>query len=71
MVFLPYYSTNTAMSAPPELQTIVIERLSEGAVLFSYNQPNISNAYTLQQYQDHKDALLWARNEAAIRVVVQ
>lgn len=59
------------MAPPPTLKTIVIDRLSQGAVLFSYNQPKISNAFTLQQYHDLADALIWAREEPEIRVIVQ
>jgi 1,4-dihydroxy-2-naphthoyl-CoA synthase len=59
------------MAPPPTLQTIEIARLSPGAVLFSYNQPKISNAFTLQQYHDLADALIWAREESEIKVVVQ
>ena len=59
------------MVSPPSLETILIERLSPGSVLFSYNQPNISNAFTLQQYRDLATALIWAREDPDIRVVVQ
>jgi peroxisomal 3,2-trans-enoyl-CoA isomerase len=59
------------MAPPPSLETILIERLSPGAVLFSYNQPKISNAFTLQQYKDLAAALIWAREDPDIRVVVQ
>lgn len=59
------------MAPPPGLETILIERLSPGAVLFSYNQPKISNAFTLQQYKDLAAALIWAREDPDIRVVVQ
>ena len=59
------------MVCPQSFQTIVVERLSEGAVLLSYNQPKISNAVALQQYEDLRQALLWAKDEPAIRVVVQ
>lgn len=59
------------MAPPPTLGTIVIDRLSIGAVLFSYNQPKISNAFTIQQYHDLAEALIWAREESEIRVVVQ
>jgi hypothetical protein len=55
--------------APPSLQTIVIDRLSPGAVFFSYNQPKISNAFTLEQYHDLRDALIWAKTEEDIKVV--
>jgi peroxisomal 3,2-trans-enoyl-CoA isomerase len=58
------------MASPPSLFTILIEPLSEGAVLFSYNQPKISNAFTLQQYLDLRDALVWSRETPEIRVVV-
>ena len=59
------------MAPPPsKLQTILIEPISQHAVLFSYNQPHISNAFTLQQYYDLRDALLWAKEEKDIKVVV-
>jgi peroxisomal 3,2-trans-enoyl-CoA isomerase len=56
---------------PPTLPTILIQRPSPGAVLFSYNQPKISNAFTIQQYRDLATALIWAREDPDIRVVVQ
>lgn len=59
------------MAPAPALSTIEIEPISEGAVLFSYNQPKVSNAFTLQQYYDLRDALIWALNEPKINVVVQ
>lgn len=59
------------MSPSPDLKTVVIEHLSENAVLFSYNQPKISNAFTIQQYLDLREALLWALTEPKINVVVQ
>ena len=59
------------MTSPPQLETILIDRLSPGTVLFSYNQPKISNAFTLQQYRDLATALVWAREDPDIRVVVQ
>jgi Delta3-Delta2-enoyl-CoA isomerase len=59
------------MAPPPTLDTILIDRLSPGAVLFSYNQPKISNAFTIQQYRDLATALIWAREDPDIRVVVQ
>lgn len=59
------------MAPPPALQTVTIDQISENAALFTYNQPKISNAFTLQQYYDLRDALLWALNEPKINVVVQ
>ena len=59
------------MTPPPSLKTITIDRLSPAAVLFSYNQPHISNAFTVQQYLDLRDALVWAREEGEIKVIVQ
>ncbi|KAF1815264.1 ClpP/crotonase, partial [Eremomyces bilateralis CBS 781.70] len=55
----------------PRLDTISIERLSEGAVLFLYNQPKIANAFTLRQWVDMRVALEWARDEPEIKVIVQ
>lgn len=54
----------------PSYSTILITRLSPGAVLFEYNQPKISNAFTLQQYHDLADALVWARGIQDVRVIV-
>lgn len=59
------------MATAPNLSTITIDRLSPGAALFSYNQPHISNAFTIQQYLDLRDALLWAREEPDINVIIQ
>ena len=59
------------MSPPPSLSTVTIDQLSDNAILFSYNQPKISNAFTLQQYYDLREALLWAMTEPKINVVVQ
>lgn len=57
------------MAPPPQLQSIAIERLSPGAVLLSYNQPKIANAFTIQQYRDLRAALLWAREEHEIHII--
>ncbi|KAK5175741.1 uncharacterized protein LTR77_000880 [Saxophila tyrrhenica] len=59
------------MSKPPNFSTVEVEYLSDSAVQFSYNQPKISNAFTLQQYHDLREALLWALTEPKINVVVQ
>lgn len=59
------------MAPPPTLSTITIDYLSDEAVLFSYNQPASSNAFTIQQYLDLRDALVWAREEPKINVIVQ
>ena len=56
--------------APPTLETMVIERLSEGAVLISYNKPKIANAFSPQTYDDLREALVWAREEPDIKVVL-
>ncbi|KAF2007372.1 ClpP/crotonase [Amniculicola lignicola CBS 123094] len=58
------------MAPPPPLETILIERLSTGTVLLSYNTPKRSNAFTPQQYDDLREGLVWAREEAEVRVVV-
>ncbi|OAL23859.1 hypothetical protein AYO20_10879 [Fonsecaea nubica] len=55
---------------PPNYQTVLSTRLSPGTLLLEYNQPKISNAFTLQQYHDLADALRWARNVPEIRVIV-
>lgn len=56
--------------SPPVLETIQIECISEKAVLLTYNQPKISNAFTLQQYYDLAEALKWARDDSKVVVVV-
>jgi peroxisomal 3,2-trans-enoyl-CoA isomerase len=58
------------MAPAPTLSTIVIEPLSAGVAVLSYNQPKIANAFTLQQYIDLRDALIWAREEPEVKVVV-
>ena len=58
------------MSPPPQLENLLIERLSPGAVLLSYNAPKRSNAFTPQQYDDLRAGLVWARDEEEVRVVV-
>lgn len=59
------------MAPSPRLSTVLIDQISENAVLFTYNQPKISNAFTIQQYIDLREALLWALGEPKINVVVQ
>jgi peroxisomal 3,2-trans-enoyl-CoA isomerase len=58
------------MSPPPQLKTLVCERISDGAVLLSYNTPKRSNAFDPQQYSDLREGLLWARDEPNVKVVV-
>lgn len=58
------------MSSPPQLKTIICERITDGAALLSYNTPKRSNAFDPQQYNDLREGLLWARDEPEIRVVV-
>lgn len=58
------------MTPPPHLDTVLIDRLSEGAVLLSYKRPRVSNAFTPQQCNDLREALIWARDESAVRVIV-
>lgn len=58
------------MAQPPILQTILMERLSEGAVLLSYNTPERANAFTPQTYDDLREGLVWAREEDDVRVVL-
>jgi 1,4-dihydroxy-2-naphthoyl-CoA synthase len=59
-----------SMAPAPTLSTVLIEPCSDGVALFSYNQPKIANAFTLQQYIDLRDALIWARETPEVRVVV-
>ncbi|KAF2738298.1 nicotinate-nucleotide diphosphorylase [Polyplosphaeria fusca] len=56
--------------APPQLDTIIVDQLSESAVLVSYNTPKRSNAFTPQQYDDLREALVWAKDELVIKVIV-
>jgi Delta3-Delta2-enoyl-CoA isomerase len=58
------------MSSSKSYQTLLLSSLSPSALLIEYNQPKISNAFTLQQYHDLADALHWARDVPEIRVVV-
>ncbi|KAF2121989.1 ClpP/crotonase-like domain-containing protein [Lophiotrema nucula] len=58
------------MSPSPTFETILIDQLSDGAVLISYNTPKRSNAFTPQQYNDLREALLWARDEEGVKAVV-
>ena len=66
---LPHTLAHT-MAPLPTLQTILISHLSDAAVLFTYNQPQISNAFTIQQYHDLAAALTWANCSPSIRVIV-
>ena len=59
------------MAPPPTLSTIKIDPIFDSAVLFTYNQPKTSNAFTIQQYYDMRDALIWALGEPKINVIVQ
>lgn len=54
----------------PTLQTIKVERLAKRAVLLTYNQPQISNAFTVQQYLDLTSALKWVLEQPKITVAV-
>lgn len=58
--------------SPPTLNTIKIESIipDNKAVLLTYNQPKISNAFTVQQYHDLASALAWARDTKEILVIV-
>ncbi|KAH7085475.1 ClpP/crotonase-like domain-containing protein [Paraphoma chrysanthemicola] len=58
------------MAPTPQLKTIMCERVSEGAVLLSYNTPKRSNAFDPQQYLDLRDGLVWARDNPDVNVVV-
>ena len=55
---------------PPTLNTLLISPISTHSVLFTYNQPSISNAFTLSSYNDLAAALRWARLEPSITVIV-
>lgn len=58
------------MAPPPILQTISIERLSDGAVLLTYNTPEKANAFTPRTYDELRGALVWAAEEEDVRVVL-
>jgi len=58
------------MAPPPQLEGVLVEQLSAGAVLLSYNRPKFANAFIPQQYDDLREALVWARKEPAVRTVV-
>lgn len=58
------------MATLPRLETVLIERVSPAVALLYYNQPHISNAFTVQQYRDTNTALIWTLNEPSIKVVV-
>jgi Delta3-Delta2-enoyl-CoA isomerase len=58
---------------PPALKTITISPVpnaEDKAILLTYNQPHISNAFTLQQYHDLAAALTWAKLSPQILVIV-
>jgi peroxisomal 3,2-trans-enoyl-CoA isomerase len=58
------------MAPSPQLKTIICERISDGAVLLSYNTPKRANAFDPQQYNDLREGLVWAGNEPDVKVVV-
>ncbi|KPI39408.1 Enoyl-CoA delta isomerase 2, mitochondrial [Cyphellophora attinorum] len=57
---------------PPTLSTILTSFLNEAktAVLLTYNQPKISNAFTIAQYHDLAAALTWAKHHPTIITIV-
>jgi 1,4-dihydroxy-2-naphthoyl-CoA synthase len=58
------------MAPPSQLGSIRIEQVSDSVVLLSYNRPNSANSFTPQQYDDLREALVWAREQSAVNVVV-
>jgi 1,4-dihydroxy-2-naphthoyl-CoA synthase len=58
------------MAHIPHLETVLIESISPAVALLSYNQPHISNAFTVQQYRDTNTALTWTLNEPEVNVIV-
>lgn len=58
------------MAPPPVLKTMLCERISDGAVLLSYNTSKRSNAFDPQQYNDLREGLVWARDEEDVIAVV-
>jgi peroxisomal 3,2-trans-enoyl-CoA isomerase len=58
------------MTPPPTLETMLISRLSPGAVQISYNKPKIANAFSPQTYDELRQALLWAQQEPDVNVVL-
>jgi hypothetical protein len=58
------------MTPPPSLSTIIIDRVSPAVALISYNRPKIANAFDVQHYLNTADALIWARDEPEVKVVI-
>ncbi|KAF2679094.1 ClpP/crotonase [Lentithecium fluviatile CBS 122367] len=59
-----------APAPPPQCDGILVERLSESAVLLSYNRLQFANAFTPRQFDELRMALVWARKEDGVKVVV-
>ena len=59
-------------ASPPKLQTVKADFIigDRKAVLLTYNQPKISNAFTIQQYHDLATALSWAKDAKEVVVIV-
>jgi peroxisomal 3,2-trans-enoyl-CoA isomerase len=58
------------MAPPPSLSTILIDRPSPAVALISYNRPKIANAFDVTHYLNTADALIWARDELDVKVVI-
>lgn len=58
------------MAPQPTLSTIIIDRISPAVALISYNRPKIANAFDVSHYLNTADALIWARDEPEIKVVI-
>lgn len=49
---------------------MLVSRLSPTVALLTYNQPKISNAFTVQSYLDLRTALVWARDDPTVTVIL-
>jgi peroxisomal 3,2-trans-enoyl-CoA isomerase len=58
------------MAPPPTLSTILIDRVSPEVALISYNRPKIANAFDVTHYLNTAEALIWAREEPEVKVVI-
>jgi hypothetical protein len=58
------------MARSPRPKTILCERISDDAVLLSYNVPKYANDFAPQQYTDLTDESIWARNEPDVKILV-
>lgn len=65
--------TPTDPSPPPTLSTLLITYLTPdtyNAAQFTYNQPHLSNAFTLASYHDLATALRWAASHPLLTIIL-